>query len=87
MTDTLDKVIDAAKKLRKYAKKSADPAFVNLIADLNMQLADLRVQLAERKGTDAPAAATPAPEAAARVSPATQVGSNFDSIFDRDDTN
>jgi len=55
MTDTLDKVIDTAKKLRKFAKKIADPAFANLIADLHMSLADLKVQLADR-GAHAPAA-------------------------------
>lgn len=49
MTDILDKVLDTAKKLRKYAKKSGDPAFVNLITDLNLELADLRVQLAEAR--------------------------------------
>jgi|KBSSwiStaDraftv2_1062776.scaffolds.fasta_scaffold1144569_2 hypothetical protein len=67
MTDILDKVLETAKKLRKYAKKSADPAFVNLITDLNMELADLRVQLAQ--GRSAPADdeqdAPPAPRAAA----------------------
>jgi len=93
MSDTLDKVIDTAKKLRKYAKKVADPAFANLIADLHMSLADLKVQLADR-GASAP---TTEPKAAAqrgepprsepaRSEPATtgtaaQVSSKFDTLF------
>ena len=89
MSDTLDKVIDTAKKLRKFAKKVADPAFANLIADLHMSLADLKVQLADR-GAPAPAAAAPRSETQrsepARSEPAAagtaaQVSSKFDTLF------
>jgi hypothetical protein len=88
MSDTLDKVIDTAKKLRKFAKKVADPAFANLIADLTMSLADLKVQLADR-GASAPAAEPKATEpkaASSRSEPApagtaAQVSSKFDTLF------
>jgi hypothetical protein len=83
MTDTLDKVIDTAKKLRKFAKKVADPAFANLIADLTMSLADLKVQLAER-GAPAPAAVpkqAPARTEPAPTGAAAQVSSKFDTLF------
>jgi len=90
MTDILDKVLETAKKLRKYAKKSADPAFVNLITDLNMELADLRVQLAEARGAGAeagdaqPAAATAQPKSRAEhvaAAPTTRGLSPFDATL------
>jgi hypothetical protein len=78
MADTLDKVIDIAKKLRKAAKKVTDPAFQSLITDLNLSLADLKVQMVEQRASGqnkppeapaskpaAPAPATPAQLAAA----------------------
>ena len=88
MADSLDKVIDTAKKLRKFAKKVNDPAFVNLIADLNMALADLKMQLVDRGQVDrrSPASETPieahsaTPDVRA-VSTTAQVSSKFDSIF------
>ena len=91
MSDTLDKVIDTAKKLRKFAKKVADPAFANLIADLHMSLADLKVQLADR-GAPAPSGEPKAPTSGqsrsepARSEPApagtaAQVSSKFDTLF------
>jgi hypothetical protein len=86
MTDTLDKVIDTAKKLRRFAKKVADPAFANLIADLHMNLADLKVQLADR-GAQAPTATeTKTKTTTSRSEPtpagtAAQVSSKFDTLF------
>jgi len=91
MSDTLDKVIDTAKKLRKFAKKVADPAFANLIADLHMSLADLKVQLADR-GAPSPASepkaaaggqsrSEPARSEPATTGTAAQVSSKFDTLF------
>jgi len=88
MSDSLDKVIDTAKKLRKFAKKVSDPAFVNLIADLNLQRADLKLQLVDEQQSGrrpaAPERHAPAPAPAAEAMPPTaaaQVGSKFDSLF------
>src|SRR5262245_7704843 len=89
MTDILDKVLETAKKLRNYAKKSADPKFVNLIADLNMELADLRVHLAAGRSAaaepdDAPPAAAAQPTSrAAQVAaaPTTRGLSPFDATL------
>lgn len=49
MADTLEKVIDIAKKLRRAAKKVADPTFQSLITDLSLSLADLKVQMVEQR--------------------------------------
>jgi hypothetical protein len=49
MTDALHKAIDIAKKLRRAAKKVADPAVQSLITDLSLSLADLKVHLVEQR--------------------------------------
>ena len=63
MVDNFDKLIDIAKKLRKYTKKldnqdvQSQPSFISgfatdvqsLIVDLNLCIADLKLQLAERQ--------------------------------------
>jgi hypothetical protein len=81
MSDSLDKVIDTAKKLRKFAKKVADPAFANLIADLTMSLADLKVQLADRGAPAAAPKQAPARTEPAPTGAAAQVSSKFDTLF------
>lgn len=48
MADTLDKVIDTAKKLRRLAKKTNDPDIQSLVVDLNLSLADLKLEMVER---------------------------------------
>jgi hypothetical protein len=53
MTEPLEKVIDAAKKLRKLAKKIDNSDVQGLIVELNLSLADLKMQLAEMRAEDA----------------------------------
>ena len=88
--DSVDKIIDTAKKLRRYTKKVTDPAFANLVADLNMALADLKLELAglqpaktapSRPAGTLPITTTLAPNA---TSPSAQLSSNFDSVFGDD---
>src|SRR5262245_22762320 len=83
MADSLDRIIDTAKKLRRFAKKTNDPAFLTLIADLTMDLADLKLQLAARAGEPGPAAPAAAREAVptAATSTVAQVSTKFDSLF------
>jgi hypothetical protein len=91
MADTLDKVIETAKKLRRYTKKLPDPAFANLVADINMALADLKLQLAGLQ-PERPAPARPAPAQPITTtlapdwsSPSAQLNTNFDSVFGDDE--
>jgi hypothetical protein len=95
--DSVDKIIETAKKLRKYSKKLADPAFANLVADINMALADLKLQLAGLQPEKPAPATRPAsanPTSAHPVtttlapdwgsSPTAQLNTNFDSVFGDD---
>ena len=47
MADSLEKVIDTAKKLRKAAKRIDDVELQILIVDLNLYVADLKMHLVE----------------------------------------
>ncbi len=59
MNDSLDKVLDIAKRLRSLAKKTNDSKVQDLVTDLNLSLADLRVELIEqRHQSDATATST-----------------------------
>ena len=49
MNDSLDKVLDIAKKLRTLAKKTNDAKVQDLVTDLNLSLADLKVELVEER--------------------------------------
>ena len=88
--DSVDKIIETAKKLRRYTKKVADPAFANLVADISMALADLKLQLAglqaEKTAPARPAATLPITTTLTpnTTSPSAQLSSNFDSVFGDD---
>lgn len=49
MIDGLERVIDVAKKLRKFAKKVDNQDVQGLIVDLNLCVADLKLQLVEQQ--------------------------------------
>jgi hypothetical protein len=73
MADSLEKVIDTAKKLRRAAKRIDDVELQILIVDLNLHVADLKMHLAEAQAEELlhggggtarePEAAKPAPQA------------------------
>ena len=47
--NTLDKITETAKKLRRACKKIGHPNIVDLIVELNLDLADLKMELAENR--------------------------------------
>lgn len=48
MSNSLDRVFEVAKKLRKFVKKGSSPELQVLVTDLNLHLADVKVELAEQ---------------------------------------
>jgi len=49
MSNSLDKVFEVAKKLRKFVKKGSSPEMQSLVTDLNLLLADVKVELVEQR--------------------------------------
>lgn len=48
MSNSLDRVFEVAKKLRKFVKKGSSPELQVLVTDLNLHLADVKVEMAEQ---------------------------------------